>query len=157
MAKGPAAHTFEAVIREGRGGGAYVEIPFDVPAAFGEKQPTVKATIGGETFASRLVTMGMPCHLLGVPKELRVRQGKGVGDVVRVSVVADATPRAVVVPDDLAAVLSGDLAAKAFFDSLSYTHRKEYVRWVTEAKKPETRANRCAKTLEMLRAGKRGI
>jgi uncharacterized protein YdeI (YjbR/CyaY-like superfamily) len=41
----------------------------------------------------------------------------------------------------------------AGFEKLSYTHRKEYCRWITEAKKEETRLNRMAKAVAMLRGG----
>ena len=67
----------------------------------------------------------------------------------------DTAPREVEVPADLAEALAGDDAARATFDGLAFTHRKEWVRWVEEAKKPETRATRLAKTVESLRAGKR--
>jgi len=40
---------------------------------------------------------------------------------------------------------------------MSYTHRKEYIRWIEKAKKPETRANRKLKMIEMILAGKKGI
>jgi uncharacterized protein YdeI (YjbR/CyaY-like superfamily) len=53
------------------------------------------------------------------------------------------------------AALAGDDAARAAFDALSFTHRKEWVRWVEEAKKADTRATRLAKTVESLRAGQR--
>ena len=43
------------------------------------------------------------------------------------------------------------------FDKMSYTHRKEYIRWITDAKKPETRENRKVKMTEMILAGKKGI
>ena len=59
------------------------------------------------------------------------------------------------VPADLAAALAPDETARANFDGLSYTHRKEWVRWIEEAKKAETRATRLAKTVESLRAGQR--
>ena len=63
------------------------------------------------------------------------------------------TLEAIAIPDDLAAAL--DDAARANYDALSYTHRKEWVRWIEEAKKPETRATRVAKTVDGLRAGKK--
>lgn len=63
----------------------------------------------------------------------------------------DARP-ALVVPPDLKAALAKDTAAKAVFDALSYTHRKEHIQALLEAKKPETRTRRLAKTLEMLRS-----
>jgi uncharacterized protein YdeI (YjbR/CyaY-like superfamily) len=59
------------------------------------------------------------------------------------------------VPPELAQVLAGDAAAKEAFDSLSYTDRKEYARWIAEAKRDETRSRRLAKALEMLRTGVR--
>ena len=58
-------------------------------------------------------------------------------------------------PADLAAALAQDEAARARFDGLSFTHRKEWVRWMEEAKKAETRATRLTKTVESLREGKR--
>ena len=66
--------------------------------------------------------------------------------------VLDTAPRTVDVPPDLAA--ARDPEARALFDGLAYSHRKEYVRWVEEAKKPETRANRIAKAAVMLREGR---
>ncbi|WP_324278558.1 YdeI/OmpD-associated family protein [Blastococcus brunescens] len=57
------------------------------------------------------------------------------------------------VPDDLAAALDGPV--RATFDALAHSHRKEWVHWVEEAKKPETRAARIARTVESLRAGKK--
>jgi uncharacterized protein YdeI (YjbR/CyaY-like superfamily) len=65
------------------------------------------------------------------------------------------TATGIEVPADLAEALAGDDAARVTFDRLSFTHRKEWVRWVEEAKKADTRATRLAKTVESLRAGKR--
>ena len=67
----------------------------------------------------------------------------------------DTGPREVEVPADLAEALAHDDVARANFDGMSYTHRKEWVRWIEEAKKAETRATRLAKTVESLHAGKR--
>ena len=58
-------------------------------------------------------------------------------------------------PGDLAAALAQDDTARATFDGLSFTHRKEWVRWIEEAKKAETRATRLDRTVGSLRAGKR--
>ena len=70
-----------------------------------------------------------------------------------VSVVLDTAPREVTVPEDLAAAF--DDAGRAQFDALAYSHRKEWVRWIEETKKPETRAARIEKTVESVRAGKK--
>lgn len=59
-----------------------------------------------------------------------------------------------VAPDDLAAALEGNAAGQATFDGLSESGRREYVEWLTEAKRPETRARRLAQAVEWLAAGK---
>lgn len=149
--------TFTAVIQAGRGGGAYAEVPFDVVKVFGSNKPQVKATVEGEEFVTSLMKMGQPCHIIGIPKALRVKSGKDVGATIKIMVAPDATPREVIVPADLEKAFKGDKSAKAIFEKLSFTHRKEYVRWIEEAKKEETRTRRLEKTLAMLKTNPRGI
>src|SRR5689334_7476633 len=149
--------TFTAVIQNAGGGGAYVEVPFDVEQAFGSKRPRVKVLIEGIPYRSTLMRMGSEHHILGVLKNIRVQIGKTFGDEVTVTIEPDAEPRLIEIPTDLMKELKKDKEAKAFFDKLSYTHQKEYVRWVEEAKREETRQNRIAKTIEMLKKGKRGV
>jgi len=147
--------TFTAIIQNAGGGGAFVEVPFDVEAAFGSKRPKVKAVIEGILYRGILTRMGTECHILGVRKEIREQAGKTFGDEVTVTVEPDAEPRVVEIPADLLKELKKDKEAKAFFDKLSYTHQKEYVAWINEAKKEETRQNRIVKTIEMLKKGKK--
>jgi uncharacterized protein YdeI (YjbR/CyaY-like superfamily) len=71
-----------------------------------------------------------------------------------VTVEADFEERVVDVPPELAAELKQDSDAAAFFDKLSFTHKREYVTWINEAKKAETRQTRVLKTIEMLKQGK---
>jgi hypothetical protein len=153
----PKKQTFTATIQNAGGGGAYVEVPFDVEEAFGSKRPKVKAMIEGIPYHSTLMRMGTECHMLGILKEIREQIGKTFGDEVTVTVEPDTEPRVIEIPKDLMKELKKDKEAKAFFDKLSYTHQKEYVRWVEEAKKEETRQNRIVKTIEMLKKGKRGV
>jgi uncharacterized protein YdeI (YjbR/CyaY-like superfamily) len=87
--------------------------------------------------------------------ENRTAAGLAAGDEIDVDIEPDTAPREVEVPADLGEALAADDAARATFDGLSYSHRKEWVRWVEEAKKADTRAARLAKTVESLRAGKR--
>ena len=142
---------FEAVIEEGRGGGALVMVPFDVREAYGTGgQVKVKASFDGEPYRGSIAPMGGGRHALGISKAIRAAIGKDVGDSVKVVVERDNGPRTVETPADLAAVLKRAPAAQSAFDKLSYSHRKEYVRWIEEAKKPETRARRLEKTIEML-------
>ena len=148
------SHTFRATIQDAGDGGAYVNVPFDVEQVFGKKRVKVLASIDGIPYRGSLVRMGGECHLLPVLKEIRQQLGKSIGDEIEVTVEEDVQPRQVSVPDDLRQALEAESAAQAFFEKLSYTHQKEYVQWVEEAKRPETRQLRIIRTLEMLRQGK---
>ena len=66
--------------------GAYVEIPFDVQAAFGKGRVKVLATFDGVPYNGSLVRMGMPGHIIGVRKDIRAKIGKQPGDTVHVTV-----------------------------------------------------------------------
>jgi hypothetical protein len=151
----PQKHTFTAIIQNAGGGGAFVEIPFDVEAAFGSKKPKVKALIEGVPYRGTLVRMGTECHLLLILKSIREQTGKTFGDEVKVTVELDAEPRVVEIPAELKKAFSKEKEAKTIFDKLSYTHQKEYVTWITEAKREETRRARVAKTIGMLKQGKK--
>jgi hypothetical protein len=144
---------FCATIEEAGGGGTFVTVPIDVEAVFGKKRVKVRATIDGVPYRGTLVRMGTPCHMLLVLKEIREQIGKGTGDEVDVSIEEDIEPRVVEVPADLQLAFAEEPDAARKFDALSYTHRKEYVTWITEAKRPETRMRRTRKAMDMLRLG----
>lgn len=74
-----------------------------------------------------------------------------IGDEVTASIELDTAEPVVEVPADLAAALDADPQLRAAFAALPYSHRKEHVRAITEAKRPETRARRVAAAIEMLR------
>ncbi len=74
----------------------------------------------------------------------------------KATVELDEESRVLEIPQDLIKELEKDRDAKALFDKLSSSHQKEYIKWIEEAKKEETRRTRIAKTLEMLKQGKRG-
>jgi hypothetical protein len=149
-------HTFTATIQNEGSGGAFVEVPFDVEKAFGEKKPKVKAMIEGVLYRGILTRMGTDYHMLIILKNIREQVGKTFGDKVTITVEADTEPRIIEVPKDLLKEFKKDKDAKAFFDKLAYTHQREYVMWIEEAKREETRQNRIAKTIEILKQGKRG-
>ena len=148
-------HTFTATIQNAGGGGGFVEVPFDVEDAFGSKRPKVKAMIEGVPYRGILTRMGGDHHLLIILKGIREQIGKTFGDEVKITVEPDTEPRVIEIPKDLMKELKKDKEAKAFFDKLSYTHQREYVTWVTEAKREETRQNRIVKTIEMLKKGQK--
>lgn len=149
----PRKHTFTAVIQNAGGGGAFVEVPFDVETAFGSKKPKVRAVIEGVPYRGVLTRMGGPNHLLIILKGIREKVGKTFGDKVRITVEADTEPRVVEVPPELAEQFRTEVAAKSFFEKLAYSHQREYVMYITEAKKPETRVRRAAQTIAALKKG----
>jgi uncharacterized protein YdeI (YjbR/CyaY-like superfamily) len=65
----------------------------------------------------------------------------------------DEQPRVVATPEDLAIAFSGNTAARAAYQGLSYSMQKEYAQWIEEAKRPDTRARRVQRSLDMLLAG----
>lgn len=129
-----------------------ITVPEDVLAALGGgRRPAVAVTINGHTFRTTIGSMG---GVAKIPVSAATRTAAGVtaGDVLLVGLALDAAPREVTVPGDLTAVLAGDPAAAEFFAGLPYSHKKAYVTWIEEAKKPETRAKRVAETAERLAA-----
>jgi len=143
--------TFEAVILDPSGPGAYVEIPFDIETIFGKKKVKIVADIEGQPYRGSIQRMGSERHILIIVKEIRQKIGKGFGDVVRVSLWEDTEPRVVEIPAELAALFEQDKAALAEFKAMAYTHQREYAKHITEAIQPETRVRRAAKVLRQIR------
>ena len=144
--------TFRAPIRpSGRGGGGHlVDVPTEVVEALGGKgRIPVTATFNGVPYRGSIVRMGGGA-VLGVQKAIMAEAGVRVGDSITVVVRNDEGPREVDVPVDLAEALARNGAARAAFEGLSFSHKREYVRSVTEAKRPETRARRIELTIEQL-------
>jgi hypothetical protein len=141
---------FEATIEEADRGGAFVRVPGDVVAALGGKgRIAVEATFDGVAYRGSVVSMG-GAEVISVLKDIRTRLGKQPGDSIAVTLTADTAPRSVEVADDLRAAL--DQAGLAdTFTGLGYSHQREYVTWIDEARKPDTRARRIAQTVERLR------
>jgi|1186.fasta_scaffold164428_1 hypothetical protein len=137
---------FDATL-EGQG----IAVPFDAKAEFGEARPPVVATVNGLEIRTRLMVYGGVTYV-GVRKAQLAQLGLQDGDRVHVTLERDDAPREVVVPPALAQALAADPEAKARFDALTFTHRREYAEWVAEAKRDETRERRVRQTLEKLRS-----
>jgi hypothetical protein len=90
-------HEFEAEILEAPGGGAWVEVPFDVKEAFGSARPKILATFDGHPYRGSIVRMS-GAFVLGLRKDVRGAIAKDVGDPVRVTAELDTAPRVVEVP-----------------------------------------------------------
>jgi hypothetical protein len=129
-----------------------VPLPFDPKSEFGKARAPIRGTVNGAPFRSTVAIYGGVGYL-GVTKALREAAGAGVGDEVDVEVELDDASREVEVPPELATVLEGDPEAARAFEKLSYTHRKEYARWIADAKRADTKERRVAKAAKMLRQG----
>jgi hypothetical protein len=135
---------------------AYVRVPLDVERVYGTKgQVKVQVTFDGHPYRGSLANMGQGCHVIGVTKDIRGAIGKTIGDKVSVTIRRDLAERIVEVPPMLLKLLNINPAAKAFFEGLSYTNRKEYAVWISSAKKPETTERRLSETIKKLIAGKK--
>jgi bifunctional DNA-binding transcriptional regulator/antitoxin component of YhaV-PrlF toxin-antitoxin module len=146
-------YKFKAKIQEGRGGGAYVVFPYDAEQEFGTKGTVpVKVTLDGEPYAGSIMRMGLPEHILGVPKAIREKLGKGPGSAIEVVLSKDEAVRTIEIPPEFKKRMEREKLLP-FFEGLSFTHRKEYARWLTEAKKAETRKARFEKAIELLKKG----
>lgn len=141
-------YRFKAKIMRRIGGGAWIEFPYDAKKEFGTGgRIPVKATFDGEPYRGSLVRMGGPCHIIGILKSIREKLGKDAGSTVSVVLEKDTGERVVDVPADLSAALKKNPAARKLFEKMSYTHRKEWARYVGEAKAAETRLRRAGKAL----------
>ncbi len=146
---------FDSVVELGGKTATGIPVPDDVVATLGPgKRHAVVITIGGHSYRTTVAPM-RGRYMVPLSAEHRTAAGVAAGDAVTVGIEPDSQPREVAVPADLAAALAADDTARAFFDQLAYTHRKEWVRWIEEAKRPETRTTRLTTTVESLHAGKR--
>lgn len=137
------------------GGGMFVRIPFDVEKEYGKKNMIpVKATFDGEPYRGSIANMGDgPCLI--ILKAIREKIGKQEGDTISVTVEKDTEPRKVELTTEIKSLLNKNKPEKEYFNSLAFTHQKEYVKWITEAKREETRLLRLEKMLVMLREKKK--
>jgi len=112
------------------------------------KRPKVRVTLNGYTYRSTVAVMGGQ-YMLPLAAEHRAKAGVTGGATVNVTLELDTAPREVEVPKDFASALN-KAGARTAFDALAFSHRKEHVRAIEEAKAPETRARRIAKAVQMV-------
>jgi Bacteriocin-protection, YdeI or OmpD-Associated/Domain of unknown function (DUF1905) len=136
------------VLSAGQGGHAAL-VPPEVAAIFSTKRPNVVATVNGTEYRSRLMVYGGKTYL-GLRKDLLRRIGAGAGDTVQIELTEDREERVVTEPPELLEALAANPEARKAYDSLAYSHRLEYARWIGEGKQSETRVTRTAKTIRRL-------
>jgi hypothetical protein len=131
------------------GGPLFVIVPFDVRKEFGKARPPVKASVNGHSYRSTISVYGGK-YYLPFRSDRRKAAGVKAGDVVNVEITLDTEVRSVQPPPELSAALAKNRVAKAQWEKLSYTGKKERAQAILQAKKPETRSRRLAKILEEL-------
>jgi hypothetical protein len=147
-------HRFEARVEAHGKTATFFHVPPEVMEALGpKKRVAVRVTVNGYTYRSTVAPMGAT-FLLPLNRQNRTAASVSAGDVAQVAIERDEAPRVVEVPPGLAAALATDHSAGEAFTGLSYSHQRDYVEWITGAKRAETRARRVAQALERLRAGK---
>lgn len=142
--------TFEAIIIEAPRGGAYIEIPFDFEEFYQQKRIKVKAIFDMVEYRGSLVKMKTDCHILGIPKAIREKLNKQIGDTVFVQVEKDEEVRVIELPSNFESMLHQNKDTLSFWKKLSYSNQKKYVNWITSAKKEETKLKRLTLAIEKL-------
>lgn len=136
-------------------GSGFIELPFDARKEFGKARPPVNVSINAYTYRSTIAVYGGR-YFIPVRKDRCEAAGVKAGDIVRVTIALDTEARTVEPPSELAVALAKYGLARARWESLSYTHKKEYADAILQAKKAETRARRIRIILKKLTSeGKR--
>jgi Bacteriocin-protection, YdeI or OmpD-Associated/Domain of unknown function (DUF1905) len=145
---------FTAILGGEEGERPTVVLPFDPKERFGKARAPVRGRVNGTEFRTT-VAVYSGISLIGFNAKLREKAGIAIGDEVTVELELDDEPRTVEVPQPLRRALDEHAEAKAAFERLSYTHRREYAEWIAEAKREQTRERRVGKAIEMLETGVR--
>jgi len=132
-------------------GACFIRVPPQTLTALGEgKRAPVKVTLNGYTYRTTIAVYGGKSYI-GVRREVREAAGVAAGDRLAVGLEYDAQVRTVDLPQVLRVALEADAATAAAFEKLSYTRQKEFVQWVTGAKRAETQRRRMEQAIATLR------
>jgi hypothetical protein len=137
------------IVREGST--CFIPVPVDPRPVFGKVRAPVKVTVNGYTYRSTIASMGDgPC----IPLRRSNREAAGLdgGETLKVTLVLDTEPREVEAPADLVKALRSTAGAWDRWRELSYSHQREHVEAIEEARKPETRARRVEAAVRMVSA-----
>jgi bifunctional DNA-binding transcriptional regulator/antitoxin component of YhaV-PrlF toxin-antitoxin module len=126
-----------------------ITIPFDVEKVFGAKRVPVRVSINGAEYRSTIMKMNGK-YMMAIPKFFREAANISAGERISVTMEKDTEKRTVEVPQDLAEALK-NAEFTDVFAKMSFTHQKEYVKAVEDAKREETRVRRIEKTIKMLK------
>jgi hypothetical protein len=145
-----ASKTFKGTIFRD-GSMCFIPLPFDPKPVFGKIRAPVKVTLNGYTFRSTIAAMGMP-PCIPLRKSNREAAGLEGGETLEVRLELDTDKREVKPPADFVRALKASRVAWERWQNLSYSHQREHVEGIEGAKKPETRARRIERAIQMLEA-----
>ena len=134
-----------------------------LPQAASARLPTrgmtaVEGTINGVPFRATLEPDGQRSHWLKVSRKLREAAGAADGDLVELELAPAETQPDPRVPADLRkALAAAPKAARAAWSEITPIARRDWIQWITSAKRAETRARRIGSACDMLAGGKRRV
>lgn len=136
------------IVRDGST--CFVPVPFDPKPVFGKVRAPVRVTLNGYTYRSTIAAMGGP---LCIPLRKSNREAAGLegGETLDVRIELDREKREVTPPKDFVRALKAAPHAWDRWRELSFTHQREHVEAIEEAKKPETRSRRIERAVQMIR------
>lgn len=140
---------FQAELQSANGNGRWVAVPPEIADSLPARRAPVRGTVNGVPYRSRLAVYGGYSYL-GFTAAIRKQADIELGDLLEIEIETDPDPRVVKLPEALAAALRADAEAKAAFDKLAFTHRREYATWVAEAKRQQTQERRVAQVLQRI-------
>lgn len=128
----------------------FIPVTFDPARVFGKARAPVKVTVNGYTFRSTIAAMGGP-PFIPFRKSNREAAGLEGGEAVEVTLALDTEKRVVTAPADFVQALKAAPPAWDRWQELSYSHQREHVEAIQQAKKVETRARRLARSVREIR------
>lgn len=139
------AKSFNTTFRDG-----FIELPFDAKSRFGKARAPVTISINGYTYRTTVMVYGGK-YMVPLRKDRQLAARVTPGDRCKVSIALNTRPREVDAPDDLKLALTKSAVARANWNELSFTHKREHAEAISSAKSPKTRARRLRKILEALK------
>jgi hypothetical protein len=149
----PRMYHFNAILIKGsrNNGWTYIDVPPVISITFHKPGKIfIRGTVNGCAFRTTFNKKGDGEGFFYVNQSLLKSIQKTAGDMVLVEMKEDEEPGVVHIPDDLSEALSCSDNAKFTFDNFPYSHKKEIIAWINDAKKPETRLRRILKSVTML-------
>lgn len=132
----------------------WIEFPYDLKETYGiGNLVPVVTTFDGHEYRGSIAKIG-PKPALLIRKDIFVKLGKKHGDPVNVVVKLDKSERTIEVPDYFEKELRKHPQVKDIFDKMAFSHKREYVQWITQAKQEETRLRRIKKAIQLIKEKK---